>query len=84
MSYSLYKLIQAKDISDEAMECAIITATLSRDSYWATSWDVGALLPEYPRKVILAKAKAFIRRGLITGCACDCRGDWEIEERSLD
>ena len=37
------------------------------------SWDD---IPAMPLKVVLAKAKALIRRGLITGCACGCRGDF--------
>ena len=59
----------------------------------ASQWDVAAVLaghpddvppmkatqdyPEMPCKVVLAKAKSLIRRGLIDGCACGCRGDWE-------
>lgn len=30
-----------------------------------------------PQKVIRAKAKRLIGRGLINGCACGCRGDFE-------
>lgn len=30
-----------------------------------------------PEKVVLAKAKRLIERGLINGCACGCRGDFE-------
>jgi len=31
-----------------------------------------------PEKVVLAKAKRLIRRGLIDGCGCGCRGDFQI------
>lgn len=37
-----------------------------------TRWDYD----ELPLKVVLAKAKALIRRHLVTGCACGCRGDF--------
>ena len=30
----------------------------------------------YPENVVRAKARRLIRRGLITGCACGCRGDF--------
>ena len=73
------KTVQAKDVPDLAMECAIVTSMLARDGHWATRWDVEELLPEYPPKILLAKAKAFIRRGLIDGCTCGCRGDYELE-----
>lgn len=34
--------------------------------------------PDTPRKVALTKMKALIRRGLVKGCGCGCRGDFEI------
>lgn len=36
-----------------------------------------------PRKLILAKMKKLIKSGLVNGCACGCRGDFEITERGL-
>ncbi len=58
----------------------------------ATRWDVGAVLaghpedvggtvveyPQMPQKVVLAKARRLINRGLIDGCACGCRGDFRV------
>jgi hypothetical protein len=39
--------------------------------------------PDMPWKVVLAKAKSLIRRGLVDGCACGCRGDFtRVEEVS--
>lgn len=35
-------------------------------------------VPGVPEKVVIAKAKRLIGRGLIVGCACGCRGDFEI------
>lgn len=32
-------------------------------------------------KVALAKMRALIRRGLVDGCTCGCRGDYEITEK---
>lgn len=29
-----------------------------------------------PEKVVLAKAKRLVQRGLISGCGCGCRGDF--------
>lgn len=36
--------------------------------------------PAFPAKVVRAKLAALIRRGLITGCTCGCRGDFELTE----
>lgn len=56
----------------------------------ANRWDIGAVLatghiadfdaetPGVPPKVVLAKAKRLIARGVIRGCDCGCRGDFEL------
>ena len=33
-------------------------------------------LPEFPEKVVLAKVRSMMKRGIIKGCPCGCRGDW--------
>lgn len=56
----------------------------------ASRWDVATVLaghpelvgvstadwPNMPPKVVLAKARKLIRRGLLDGCDCGCRGDF--------
>ncbi len=44
-----------------------------------TRWEIGALLPDWPEKVLLAKLRSMLRRGLIDGCACGCSGFFEIK-----
>lgn len=39
--------------------------------------------PGTPSKVELAKMRALHRRGLVGGCDCGCRGDWEITDKGL-
>lgn len=77
--------MQAKDISDEVMFCALGKAALIRAQRWGwpksgIPWagrkDVEAAFPEIPRKVVLAKLASMIRRGLIGGCACGCAGNF--------
>ena len=34
-----------------------------------------------PYRLALAKMKTLIRRGLINGCTCGCRGDYELTEK---
>lgn len=53
--------------------------------YWANRWEVGVALgdiyvlpEEIPEKVVMAKARRLINRGLMTGCPCGCRGDFEL------
>lgn len=40
--------------------------------------------PTVPYKVVLAKARKLIRRGLLTGCACGCRGEFEVVDSASE
>ncbi len=42
-----------------------------------------AMPPGTPPKVQLAKMAALMRRGLVTGCDCGCRGDFELSAKGL-
>ena len=44
---------------------------------------VRAMPVNTPRKVVLAKMRALIRRGLVEGCPCGCRGDFQITKAGL-
>lgn len=46
--------------------------------HWANRFDIAKALGNPPEKVVLAKLQKLIKRGLITGCACGCRGDFEL------
>ena len=37
-----------------------------------------------PHKLVLSKMNILIRRGLVDGCACGCRGDFAITEKGLN
>jgi hypothetical protein len=39
-------------------------------------------MPGAPRKLALAKMASMIRRGLVDGCACGCRGDFRLPVRA--
>ncbi len=46
--------------------------------------DVYYAMPENtPHKVALAKMKRLHSRGLVGGCPCGCRGDFEITDKGL-
>jgi hypothetical protein len=40
--------------------------------------------PETPSKVLHAKMKSLYKRGLVGGCDCGCRGDFEITDKGLE
>lgn len=71
--------MKASDISDGEMLSAIkVVAPWRGAQDWADRAALAEYMP-YPPKVILAKARSMIRRGLILGCACGCRGDFRLE-----
>lgn len=62
------------------------------------SWDLEAVLAGQPelvgrhdgerrqwiaRKLLIAKLAHMQRRGLIDGCTCGCRGDFEVTEKGM-
>ena len=58
---------------------------------WAT-WGEGHGMPTVrdampkgtPEKLQLAKMRRLHKRGLVGGCTCGCRGDWEITDLGLE
>ena len=80
--------MQCKDIPD------IPILELLRDQYpqWCTHWcDVDvtwslehAMPKDTPGKLRLAKMRMLLRRQLVDGCGCGCRGDWVITPKGLD
>lgn len=72
---TMSKAVQAKDISDADVMRAI-------DSTGGPSMrsELEKRLARFPAKVLNAKLRSMLRRGLITGCACGCRGDFERRE----
>lgn len=54
---------------------------------WVMSWDVEdniqRLVPGAPVKVIHAKLKGLLRRRVLEGCPCGCRGDWYLNSAQI-
>lgn len=72
------KVIQAKHVLDE--EILKVMRGRSRWSRSSSRWHFEEAIPDVPRKVLLAKLASMIRRGIIDGCTCGCRGDFQIKE----
>jgi len=53
------------------------------DDYQPDNSVLRAMPPGTPPKLALAKMATLIRRGLVNGCTCGCRGDFEITEKGL-
>ena len=66
---------KASDIAD-AQILAIIRDV--KGPYASMRMDIEERLPEFPPKVVLAKLHALVRRKVLDGCDCGCRGDFLI------
>lgn len=52
--------------------------------YFGDEKDVGQAMPAgTPEKLVLAKMRMMIRRGVVDGCPCGCRGDFVITDKGL-
>lgn len=71
--------MQAKDISDAVMLTALADVR-GRNGVprWSSLFDVRDHMSDVHPKIVLAKLRSMIKRKLIRGCACGCRGDFEV------
>lgn len=79
---------QAKDITDTEILAAIRDICDQRASagnaHWAFRWDLYEAFPGSHEKVVQAKIRALLRRELVTGCGCMCRGDLEVTDAGAE
>lgn len=69
---------KAADITDEELLAAVRSVRGRHGvAEWSTLWDVQETLKAWPPKVVQAKLRSIVKRGLLKGCACGCRGDFE-------
>lgn len=87
--------IQTKDIPDDSLVELIKSlsgapvAYVTNDNTIEIITSKGVMLTDIcnlwssvPPKIILSKLNTLIKRGLIDGCTCGCRGDFEVVEKS--
>lgn len=77
------KQFQCKDVPD--MPVLLFLASLNGkwgNWYYGTECSVCQAMPaDTPGKVVLAKMRTLIRRGLVDGCGCGCRGDFVLTDK---
>lgn len=71
--------MKAEDITDEMFLNGVreLRQPTSYGFSWVNRFDLAEHLG-FPPKVVLAKARRLIRRNLLDGCDCGCRGDFEV------
>jgi len=51
---------------------------------WSSRSVRNAMPKDTPAKLVLAKMRMLMRRELVQGCGCGCRGDFEITQRGRE
>lgn len=83
-------MMQCKDIPDEPILRFLLSdACLIGDSgtHWGLAFEgypnsvQNAMPLGTPNKLAVAKMGQLIHRGLVDGCCCGCRGDFEVTEK---
>ena len=78
--------IQTKDID----KIAVLEFLKEKQGEWCTLHNgfnnsIGNAMPEgIPIKLRLSVMRNLINRGLVEGCPCGCRGDFEITRKGLE
>jgi hypothetical protein len=77
--------VRGSDITDLRFLLAMRDVRLGARVYSETvsRWDLASALDSVPERVLLSKASKVIKRGLVTGCACGCRGDFALTEKGI-
>lgn len=76
--------MKAADIDDAEFLTFVEETGRDHPARWVQVWDFEQLRPQWPWKVARAKARRLIRRGLLNGCTCGCRGDFVLTEAGRD
>jgi len=69
--------VKTSDLSDERV-LAVVSEIVADRGYPADRWSVAARCADVPEKIVYAKLRRLVKRGLLTGCPCGCRGDYEV------
>lgn len=77
--------IKAADIPDETL-LRVVDHIQREAGMWALVFDIHAVIEDcgIPWKVVNAKLAKLIKRGLLDGCTCGCRGDFELTDRGCE
>jgi len=76
-------MTKASDIDDKEILLVVENSCIER-GIWSNTTIVAEKYSEFPFKVVAAKLSKLLRRGLLTGCDCGCRGDWELTKQGRE
>lgn len=73
--------MQCKNIPEQPI-LDYLASLNGRWATWCPGWDnsvMQVMPPGTPPKLARAKMNQLIKRGLVDGCTCGCRGDYELK-----
>lgn len=80
--------MQCKDIADEPILTHVATHGGIGCNWFNLENNprsvIYAMPLDTPEKLVLAKMQKLIKRKLVDGCCCGCRGDFEITPKGLE
>lgn len=74
------RMMQCKDI-DDAPLVQFVAAKEAEKGMWVDVWDFEPPYSNLPGRLFRAKMGQLIKRGLLTGCSCGCRGSYEVTNK---
>lgn len=74
--------MKTADIPDEEF-LGVVRRINESENRWANTWDIEEAFPGVPPKLLLSKARNLIKRGLMKGCPCGCRGDFDVRPEAF-
>lgn len=77
------KMLQCKDIPDAPILAVIARQQHKSGGVWLCAWYLEPYYSDFPDKLFRAKMGSLIKRGLVQGCACGCRGDYELTKKGV-
>lgn len=75
--------MKAADLDDRDVLGVVQNSCWERES-WTFTALIAERFPAVPFKVVAAKLSKLLKRGLLTGCDCGCRGDWELTDKGRE
>ena len=75
--------MKAADLDDTQM-LRTVEALCVEHGMWTMTTLVAERYPDAPYKVVAAKLSKLLKRGLLSGCDCGCRGDWELTAKGRE
>lgn len=74
---------KTSDITDKEILREIYISCVEHNC-WSNTTIIAESFSDFPIKIVASKLSRVMLRGLVTGCDCGCRGDWELTTKGYE